>query len=528
MAGALGSLPSSQSVLGNIGSDQGRSRRPQQPGTQSTAPRATQPAQAPQTFAQMQQQGIARPAPPQAQAPPAPYQQPAQASQPIQSQLQGAVSKALTTPSPYSSQTFNTLRDSATNDLSAQYAKIRDTTNTNLASRGLAASTYGANDLHDVDTAQSRDLADLNSNLLGQAATTQGQYEQGAITGGQNLVNSQNSNALGVAGLTGNYNGQTTLGGLQQQLASQVGLGGLGVQQGQLALANTANSQQYGLSQQQLALQQMLGQGNLGVAQQQANTQQAGTLGNLQLGQQQLAQSGGQFQQTFGLQQQAQNASQQQFQQQLMQALGIATMGDRTANRGIDAQSQLSQSQLLLQMALSGAGGYGGSIPGLATGAGGGSGYGSNPYGGSSGGGGTDTTTVNYGGQQYTPQQFQQLQITNPSMFQPTDPNANFYANNQQQFGANSAATASTYQNAEQQAMSGNALQQAIQQFYLNNPSHQTLPGSAQYGQPNPAFTLPNGQVLSQQQRDAASLQWSQTHDPATGALIPSSHWGTA
>ncbi len=321
---------------------------------------------------------------------------------------------------------------------------------------------------------------------------------------------------------------------MQQQLASQLGLGGLGVQQGQLGLAQTANQQQYGLSQQQLALQQLLGQGNLGVAQEQADTSRQGTLGNLNLGQEQLAQSGNQFeqslnqsgnqfQQSFGLQQQAQNAQQQQFQQQLMQALGIATMGDRTANRGIDAQSQLSQSQLLLQMALSGAGGYGGSIPGLSTGAGGGAGYGGGTTT-SGAGGGTDTTTVNYGGQQYTPQQFQQMQITNPSMFQPTDPNASFYSNNQAQFGAGSSSRTATYQNAQQQAQSGAARTQAIQQFrqqYGVNPQR----GQLGYDVPNPAFTNDKGQMFSQAQRDVLNQQWTNTHDTATGALLPPSQW---
>lgn len=207
-------------ALGNIGSGTGARRAQRQTGQESAAgPQPQASPGAPQTFAQMSAAGQARPAPPMADTYPPPGAGPSSPppmapppQQGVQDNLSSAVNKALTSPSPYNTDTFNALRDSATNDLSAQYGKIRDTTNTDLARRGLSASTERGNAYDSIDAAQSRDLSDLNAKLLGDAATTQGTYESQAIGAGQNYVNAMN---------------QTGLSQQQQDLAKLLGVGNL-------------------------------------------------------------------------------------------------------------------------------------------------------------------------------------------------------------------------------------------------------------------------------------------------------------
>jgi hypothetical protein len=63
-----------------------------------------------------------------------------------------------------------------------------------------------------------------------------------------------------------------------------------------------------------------------------------------------LTQSGSQFDRNYGLAQSGQQNQQQQFAQSLAQQLGIATMGDRTQNRSVDAQSELAKNDLYLRI----------------------------------------------------------------------------------------------------------------------------------------------------------------------------------
>lgn len=393
----------------------------------------------------MQSQGIARPAPQQLQP-----QQPQQPQTPATPQsandtLTQQVQNALQNPSAYGAPQVQQTFDMLNQQLGQNYDYQRKQLNDEMASRGLSESTIAGQRYSDLGTEQARAQANMATQLATQAAQTYGQDRTSALNAGLNLGN------LGVSqgGLTGSYNGQQTL-------AAQLGLGNLG------------------LGQQQLALQSQLGLGNLGVSQQQANTQQAGTLGNLQLGQQQLSQAGSQFGQTLAQQQnqftqqqqlaQLQNAQQyglnagqltgsfngqqtlgaqqistqnNQFQQSLMQALGMAQMQDKTANRGIDVQSQTNSLQNLLQLlaavpGLSGAGLAG--LYGGSGGSGGSSGSGAGATGGAPAGGSNGTAqgsngTGSQGGlQQYTPAQMQMidylsgaqgqaLRLSNPALY---------------------------------------------------------------------------------------------------------------
>ena len=337
----------------------------QPPQGQGQAPQSL-PQQQHMTFAQMQANGMARPAPP----PPPP------SLNTIQGQMQGAASQALATPSRYDTQSFNTIRDSATNDLQHQYDLQREQLDENLARRGLSASTFGANNLHDLGAAQSRDMATLNSQLLQQAANTQASDRQQAFGMGQGLLQQQLAQTLGLGNLgisqgqlTGNYGGQSTLGAqqlaqqgsqfqqsqaqqahqfdLQQQLAQTLGLGNLGLQQGELTGQyngqSTLGAQQLANQQHQFdvsqALQSQLGLGGLDLQKQQL-AQQGSQFGqNLDLQKAQLAQQGSQFGQGLTEQQRQFN-----LQNALQSQLGLGNLD--LQNRQLSQQgSQFTASQ---------------------------------------------------------------------------------------------------------------------------------------------------------------------------------------
>jgi hypothetical protein len=464
------------------------------------------------TFAQMQQNGLARPAPPPQ------YQQGAQGGQNVQAggnpqnALSQSITQALQNPSAYGAPQVQQTFDMLNQQLGQGYDYQRKQLNEELAGRGLSESTIAGQRYSDLATEQSRAQANLATQLATQAAQTYGQdrtaaqqsglsYGNLGVNQGQLDLNKQ----LGLGGLglqagalTGSYGGAPTLAQqqlnqsgsqfqqsqgqqnqqfmIQQALAQALGMGGLGVQQGQLDLSKTLGMGNLGLEQQaQQNQQQQFGQ-TFGLSQLQ-NQQQYGLqsqaqdlaktlgLGNLNLQNQQLQQQGQQFGQTFGLQQQAQNAQQQQFKDQLAQQLGLATMSDKTANRGVDAQAALAQNDLMLKvMSLlnqygggggggTGTGGGGGGSVGGGTGGSGGTSGGGQPsisdvyalwdkvhpgqsppapgskqlqdfwnqYG---GGGGTSTQTVNYGGKQYTPSEWQDYIKQNPNWSQAQGPGA--------------------------------------------------------------------------------------------------------
>lgn len=457
MAG-LGQLPSYGSILGNS-PGASRPRRTQGPPQQGQQQQQAPPQQGqPPTFAQMQQQGQARPAP-QTSTLNSSYggyggQPPPQQQQPIQGQLQGAVSQALAAPSRYNLPQVQQVQSALQGQLEQQFGAQRKQLDENMAARGLSASSFGQGYQGDLAGQQANAMANMNAQLIQNQAATSAADMSASLGAGQNYQNAQNQQGLAAAGLTGNYNGQSTLGAQQLGLQSQLGLGQLGLSQGEL----TGNyNGQSTLGAQSLGLQSQLGLGNLGVAQQQANTQQTGTLGNLGLGQAQLQQQGSQFGQTlsqqqlqnaqqfglsqgaltgsyggqqtlaglqnaqqFGLQQggltgtyggqqtldaqkaAAQNAldvgglmgsyqgnqtlggqqlgqNNQQFQAQLQQALQLAQMQDKTANRGVDAQAALAQNDMMMKIAQwlaaqgypSGAGTGGGGTGGTGGGTGG-------------------------------------------------------------------------------------------------------------------------------------------------------------
>lgn len=362
----------------------------------------------PPTFAQMQAQGQARPAPPPQspsggqmmtmQTMQAPANRAGALSSPATEQgvndsLNSAVQQALQTPSAYGSQQVQDVYRMLTQNLGQDYDYQRKQLNDEMAKRGLSESTIAGQRYSDLATEQARAQANIATQLATQAAQTYGQDRLGAINAG-----------LGV--------GNLGLGQQSQDLARELGLGNLGVAQQNAETGRIGTTGQLGLGQQQQDLAKQLGLGNLDLNRQQLQQQgsqfgqsldlqkQLG-LGNLGLQQQQLTQSGSQFDrslaldqqknaQQFGLQQadltgsyngqstlasRAQSLAQQQFQQQLAQALGIATMQDKTTNRGIDAQGVNNTNQLMMQLAMLGIGGnMASSVASLASGGAGGGG----------------------------------------------------------------------------------------------------------------------------------------------------------
>jgi hypothetical protein len=154
------------------------------------------------------------------------------------------------------------------------------------------------------------------------------------------------------------------LGVQQQQVQNQANQFGQS-----FGLQSLQNQQQYGLQSDSNALARQLGLGNMGLQQQQVNNQanqfgqtfglqqqsqdlakQLG-LGNLDLSRQQVGNQASQFGQTLNMQQQQNQTQNQQFMQQLAQQLGLATMGDKTTNRSIDVQSQGANNSLMLALA---------------------------------------------------------------------------------------------------------------------------------------------------------------------------------
>ena len=243
-----------------IGSLFGQQRSQTQPGQTPTQ----QPQQAQRTFAQMQQQGQARPAP---QAPQAQTYQPFQGSQQAQqarTQLMQNLQQQLAQPTRFDTQAFQQMRQAQQANLQSEFAEQQRQLNEDLARRGLSASTIGAAGLGRLQGAQSRALADLDAQLLQQAAQTQAQDRLAALQAGGQFA--ELAGAQDLAEFEARRVGQA------QQF--QEGLAAAQFGQGQsefdrrMALEAAQAEQQGGMSAMDLALRQQLGIGGLDIQQQ--------------------------------------------------------------------------------------------------------------------------------------------------------------------------------------------------------------------------------------------------------------------
>ena len=284
---AFGSLPGYNEMLGTTnttGGGQQQTYNPQGQG-QAQQQRTATPPRAAQTFAQLQQQGMARPAPtaPQAQ----PFQQfggSAQAQQTRQ-QLQQQLQQFGQAPSRFDTQAFQQIRSAQQANLQSEFQDQQRQLNEDLARRGLSASTIGAAGMGRLAGAQSRALADIDAQLLQRAAETQAADRAQLLAEGRGfaeLAGSQDlqqfeANRVGQATqfeqqLRGAEFGQRQFesgadqafraaqaeqgGGqfeIEQGLRQVLGLGGLGLQERQQA----AQEQQFGLSLQEQQAQRL-------------------------------------------------------------------------------------------------------------------------------------------------------------------------------------------------------------------------------------------------------------------------------
>lgn len=451
-----------------------------------------QPQAPPETFAQLQQSGRARPAPPR----PAIQQQPpphtgVSAAGPLQNQLASSLRSSLANPNPYNSDTVRSIDSALTGQLNQDYVAQRKHLEEDLARRGLSASTIGGGYYGDLAGQQDQALATMRAGLTQSAANAEIAGRTQAQGAAQSNINAQNSQGLSEQQLElQKLLGVGNLGVSQGQLAlsGELGRGGLDLNRDQLGLsrelgmgnldlARTGQSQQYGLAKNAQDIQQSQFGQTFGLSQQQQELARELGLGNLNLSRDQLTQQGSQFDKTFaqqnnqfnqdfGLRKESAADQRNQFGQTLQQQRDIATMSDKTANRGIDSSAAQQQLDYLLRLAgITGIGGLGGS---------GGTGGTGGTSGGTAGGNGgqqtpnfwdvapgqkptvdqftqayqyfnpgkpvpnpgsreaqdwlnthppttwkpTNTTTVNFGGKQYTAQEFEQYKQQNPNWWQ--------------------------------------------------------------------------------------------------------------
>jgi hypothetical protein len=294
-------------------------------GQQQTAPK--QEYQPPTTFSQMQQQGMARPAPPQTR-PYAQYggsQQGMQARTAMLSQLQ----QQLAQPTRFDTQAFQQIRGAQQANLQQEYGGMQRELEERLARQGLSASTMGAGRYGDLAGQQARALASLDAQLLQQAAQTQAQDRLAAMQAAGQFADLAGTQDLQQ--FEANRVGQATE--FEQNLrAAEFGQrqfeqgGQMGLSEAQLR----EQARQFDIQQQ---LQETMGLGQLGINQQDLNLR-------AQALQQEAAQQG----RSLDLQQARDQAQREQFTAQFgeQRAARLDSLGISTKELDLRAQ-QLAQ-----------------------------------------------------------------------------------------------------------------------------------------------------------------------------------------
>jgi hypothetical protein len=183
---AFGSLPGYKEMMGTTNSTAGGD--PTVYGGKAQALRTTQ--QPAQTFAKMQEQGLARPASP----PPVPtatafatYGGSDQGTA-LRTQLQQRLTAFGEAPSRYDTESFKQIRGAQAANLQSEYSAQQKALNEDLARRGLSASSIGGGRMGDLAGQQARALSSLDAQLLQQAADTQAQDRAQLMQSGQGLA----------------------------------------------------------------------------------------------------------------------------------------------------------------------------------------------------------------------------------------------------------------------------------------------------------------------------------------------------
>jgi len=184
---AFGSLPGTNEMLGTTNTTGGGRQQVYDPQAQQRKQRQAQ-AQTSQTFAQLQQQGMARPAPQAPQVKPAQQYAGSQQGQQMRQQLQQQLQSFGAAPSRFDTQAFQQIRGAQAQNLQAEYQGQQKALNEDLARRGLFASSIGGGRLGDLAGQQARALANLDAELLSRAADTQAADRAQLLSAGQGLA----------------------------------------------------------------------------------------------------------------------------------------------------------------------------------------------------------------------------------------------------------------------------------------------------------------------------------------------------
>jgi len=182
---AFGSLPGYKEMMGTTNSTAGGD--PTVYGGKAQAQRTTQ--QPAQTFAKMQEQGLARPAAPTSPTATAFGQYGgSQQGQQLRGQLQQRLTEFGQAPSRYDTESFKQIRGAQAANLQSEYSAQQKALNEDLARRGLSASSIGGGRMGDLAGQQARALSSLDAQLLQQAADTQAQDRAQLMQSGQGLA----------------------------------------------------------------------------------------------------------------------------------------------------------------------------------------------------------------------------------------------------------------------------------------------------------------------------------------------------
>ena len=143
--------------------------------------RQQQRAQPQQTFAQLQKQGMARPAPQAPQGRPFAQFGGSEQAQAARTGMLSQLQQQLAQPTRFDTQAFQQIRQAQSAQLGAEYQGMQQQLNEELARRGLSASSIGGGRMGDLAGQQARALAQLDAQLLQQAAQTQAQDRLAAM-----------------------------------------------------------------------------------------------------------------------------------------------------------------------------------------------------------------------------------------------------------------------------------------------------------------------------------------------------------
>jgi len=328
---AFGSLPGYKEMMGTTNTTAGgEEKQPTVYGGQTQTQRTTQ--QPAQTFAQMQQRGVARPPAPTGPTATAFGQYGgSQQGQQLRSQLQQRLTEFGQAPSRYDTQAFQQIRGAQAANLQSEYGAQQKALNEDLARRGLSASSIGGGRMGDLAGQQARALSSLDAQLLQQAADTQAQDRAQFMQSGQGLAELAGSQDLAQfeanrVAQAATFENQLRAAQFGQQQFEQAGQEAFQGAQAEEAASQAARQfdlsalgQTAGLS---LDLQRLLG------------TQEAERAGL-------TGQFGGV--QTLAGQQQAEQRRQFDIQQRLQEQLGLGGLGIQQQEVGIKQQALQQQ-----------------------------------------------------------------------------------------------------------------------------------------------------------------------------------------